>query len=131
MDIVVTEDSATFRAILTRLLRKWGYTIHVARNGGETLRLMQGPSAPALILLDWVLPDTDGIDLCRRLRALNREPYTYIIMVTAHAEKRNIIEAMGAGADDYIIKPFDENELQVRIHAGRRIVELGRVHTKQ
>lgn len=124
MDIIVTEDSATFRAILTRLLRKWGYGVHVARNGGEAWRLMQRPDAPALILLDWVLPDTDGIELCRRLRALNREPYAYIIMVTAHAEKRNIVAAMEAGADDYIIKPFDENELQVRIHAGRRIIEL-------
>ena len=96
----------------------------VACDGAEALELLQRQDAPALIILDWMMPGMTGVEVCRRIRERDGEPYTYILLLTSKSQKEDLIEGMEAGADDYITKPFDQNELQVRLRAGTRLVDL-------
>src|SRR6201996_161201 len=86
--------------------------------------MLAAPDAPALAILDWVMPNMTGPEVCRRIRETHREPYTYILLLTSKNTKNETVEGLDAGADDYITKPFDEHELQVRLRAGNRIVDL-------
>jgi diguanylate cyclase (GGDEF)-like protein len=110
--------------LLEATLRKWGYEVLVACDGAEALELLQREDAPALIILDWMMPGMTGVEVCRRIRQRDSEPYTYILLLTSKSQKEDLIEGMEAGADDYITKPFDQNELQVRLRAGIRLVDL-------
>jgi len=109
---------------LEATLRKWGYEIVVACDGEEALTMLQKEDAPALAILDWMMPGLTGLEVCRRVRLRAREPYTYILLLTSKSQKEDLIEGMEAGADDYITKPFDQHELQVRLRAGTRLVDL-------
>lgn len=124
MDILIAEDDTVSRRLLEAHLGKWGFTVTAARDGNEAWQILQSPDAPRLAILDWMMPGIDGTELCRRLRTEGQEPYTYIILLTALAGEDNLCIGMEAGADDYLTKPFRVNELQVRLRAGRRIVEL-------
>jgi two-component system, NtrC family, sensor kinase len=125
MKILVVEDSPVHRQLLSSHLQKWGFPFIIAKNGVEAWTLLQRPDRPKLVLLDWVLPDIDGIELCRRIRlAGSRNSYSYIIVVTGKRGKKHMLEAMQAGADDYLVKPFDQLELKARLVVGKRIVEL-------
>jgi two-component system, cell cycle response regulator len=110
--------------LLEATLRKWGYDVMVACDGAEALSLLQRQDAPGLIILDWMMPGMTGVEVCRRIRERDREPYTYILLLTSKSQKEDLIEGMEAGADDYITKPFDQSELQVRLRAGIRLVDL-------
>jgi diguanylate cyclase (GGDEF)-like protein len=110
--------------LLEATLRKWGYDVMVACDGAEALELLQREDAPGLIILDWMMPGMTGVEVCRRIRQRDSEPYTYILLLTSKSQKEDLIEGMDAGADDYITKPFDQNELQVRLRAGTRLVDL-------
>jgi diguanylate cyclase (GGDEF)-like protein len=110
--------------LLEATLRKWGYEVMVACDGAEALELLQREDAPSLIILDWMMPGMTGVEVCRRIRQRDSEPYTYILLLTSKSQKEDLIEGMDAGADDYITKPFDQNELQVRLRAGTRLVDL-------
>ena len=116
--ILIADDSIVSRHLLEATLRKWGYDVMVACDGAEALELLQREDAPALIILDWMMPGMTGVEVCRRIRQRDSEPYTYILLLTSKSQKEDLIEGMDAGADDYITKPFDQNELQVR-PAGR------------
>ena len=105
-------------------MRKWGYEVAVACDGEEALQILQLDDAPALAILDWMMPGLTGLEVCRRVRQRAREPYTYILLLTSRSQKEDLIEGMEAGADDYITKPFDQHELQVRLRAGTRLVDL-------
>jgi diguanylate cyclase (GGDEF)-like protein len=96
----------------------------VACDGAEALELLQREDAPGLIILDWMMPGMTGVEVCKRIRERDSEPYTYILLLTSKSQKEDLIEGMDAGADDYITKPFDQNELQVRLRAGTRLVDL-------
>jgi len=122
--ILIADDSIVSRHLLEATLRKWGYDVMVACDGAEALALLQREDAPALIILDWMMPGMTGVEVCRRIRERDREPYTYILLLTSKSQKEDLIEGMEAGADDYITKPFDQNELQVRLRAGTRLVDL-------
>jgi two-component system cell cycle response regulator len=122
--ILIADDSIVSRHLLEATLRKWGYEVMVACDGAEALGLLQREDAPALIILDWMMPGMTGVEVCRRIRLRDSEPYTYILLLTSKSQKEDLIEGMEAGADDYITKPFDQNELQVRLRAGIRLVEL-------
>ena len=124
MKILIADDSIVSRHLLEATLRKWGYEVMVACDGAEALGLLQREDAPALIILDWMMPGMTGVEVCRRIRLRDSEPYTYILLLTSKSQKEDLIEGMEAGADDYITKPFDQNELQVRLRAGIRLVEL-------
>jgi two-component system, cell cycle response regulator len=122
--ILIADDSIVSRHLLEATLHKWGYDVLVACDGAEALELLQREDAPALIILDWMMPGMTGVEVCRRIRERDREPYTYILLLTSKSQKEDLIEGMEAGADDYITKPFDQNELQVRLRAGTRLVDL-------
>lgn len=124
MKILIADDSIVSRHLLEATLLKWGYEVMVACDGAEALELLQREDAPALIILDWMMPGMTGVEVCRRIRQRANEPYTYILLLTSKSQKEDLIEGMEAGADDYITKPFDENELQVRLRAGKRLVDL-------
>jgi two-component system cell cycle response regulator len=125
--ILVAEDSAFYRRIISDHLTGWGFDCECAKDGKEAWELLTKPNAPRLALLDWVLPGIDGIELCQRLRcgAQNR-PYTYTILLTGKNRREEMLEAMDAGADDFLAKPFDPLELKARLSVGERIVELQR-----
>jgi len=110
--------------MLQSLLTKWGYEVIAAEDGEQAWQVLQSDKGPSLAVLDWLMPGLDGLEVSRRVRSSDRESYVYILLLTAKAGKENLIEGMEAGADDYIVKPFNPHELKVRLRAGRRILEL-------
>ena len=124
MKILVADDSEMTRMILQGRLSQWGYEIVSARDGYEAWNILQKNDRPSIILLDWMMPNMNGIELCKKIRHHIKEPYIYIILLTAKKGKEDLIEAMEAGADDFISKPFDPHILRVRLRAGKRITIL-------
>jgi diguanylate cyclase (GGDEF)-like protein len=125
MQILVVEGSPVYRQLLTSHLQEWGFPFTITKNGSEAWTLLQRPDCPKLVLLNWVLPDIDGVELCRRIRlAGSGNSYSYIILLTGKDGKKDMLEAMQAGADDYVVKPFDQLELKARLLVGKRIVDL-------
>jgi diguanylate cyclase (GGDEF)-like protein len=124
MRVLAAEDNPVFQSMLKTMLTKWGYQAVIARSGTEAWRVLESEDAPRLAVLDWMMPGMDGVEICRRIRSANREPYIYILLLTARTESEDLIEGMDAGADDYLTKPFNAHELRVRLHAGRRILDL-------
>lgn len=124
MKILVADDSEMTRMILQGRLTQWGYEIISARDGYEAWNILQKKGRPRIILLDWMMPNMNGIELCKKIRQHIKEPYIYIILLTAKKGKQDLIEAMDAGADDFISKPFDPHILKVRLRAGKRITNL-------
>ena len=124
MRILAAEDNPVFQSMLRTLLKKWGYEAILARDGNEAWQALESEDAPRLAVLDWMMPGMDGVQVCRRVRSLNREPYIYILLLTARTDSQDLVEGMDAGADDYLTKPFNAHELRVRLRAGRRILDL-------
>jgi len=121
--VLIADDDLTSLNILKMLLTRWGYEVDAVSSGQEAWDILLN-RPPAIALIDWMMPDQEGLELCRRLRETRRSPYTYIILSTGNCGKEEIIQAMMAGADDVIAKPFNALELKVRVMAGHRIVEL-------
>ena len=124
MRILAAEDNPVFQSMLRTMLTKWGYQAVIARSGTEAWNVLQSDDSPRLAVLDWMMPGMDGLEICRRIRSARREPYIYILLLTARTESQDLIEGMDAGADDYLTKPFNAHELRVRLRAGRRILDL-------
>ena len=124
MKVLIAEDELVSRRLLEATLRRWDYDVIVATDGNEALEIVQRPDGPKLVVFDWLMPGLDGIELCRKVRAQQSEPYTYILLLTGKRDPADVVEGLSAGADDYITKPFDPAELKVRLRAGRRILCL-------
>jgi two-component system cell cycle response regulator len=124
MKVLVADDSATSRAMLRTALSRWGYDVVLAEHGAEAWEILAQPDPPTMAILDWVMPHMTGPEVCRRVRENRREPYTYILLLTSKNTKGETVEGLEAGADDYIVKPFDQHELQVRLRVGKRIIDL-------
>ena len=124
MRILVAEDDEISLRLIVSMLEEWGYEAVSAKDGAEAWEILQRDDAPQIALLDWVMPEVDGVDLCRRIREAEHEPCVYTILLTAKGEREDILIGLDAGADDYVTKPFDPHELEVRLRAGRRIVDL-------
>ncbi|MGI4791369.1 MAG: PP2C family protein-serine/threonine phosphatase [Janthinobacterium lividum] len=124
MKILIADDDSITRRLLETILSKWGYQVMIAQDGDEAWRILQGEGAPKLAILDWMMPGIDGIEICRRARQRLDAPYIYIMLLTSKIRKEDIIEGMDAGADDYLTKPFNRHELEVRLGAGLRILDL-------
>jgi diguanylate cyclase (GGDEF)-like protein len=124
MKILAAEDNPVFQTMLRNLLTKWGYEAVIVSDGDQAWRHLEGPDPPPLAILDWMMPGADGVELCRRVRASVREPYTYIILLTARTQSEDLVEGIEAGADDYLTKPFNAHELRARLRAGQRILDL-------
>lgn len=124
MKILIAEDDPVSRRLLEAKLVKWGYDVVVTCDGDEALKALRTKDAPKLAILDWMMPGVDGVEICGMMRREAREPYIYIILLTALHRDEDLVAGMEAGADDYITKPFMANELRVRLRAGRRIIDL-------
>jgi DNA-binding response OmpR family regulator len=122
MPIVVAEDDLVSRTLINSLMEKWGFKAVITQDGHEAMAALRGEQGPTLALLDWMMPGMDGLEVCRRVRESKK--MVYVIMLTSLGAKENIVEGLHAGADDYLIKPFDKNELLARIQVGLRILEL-------
>jgi phosphoserine phosphatase RsbU/P len=124
MRILIAEDDFTSRSMLAAVLRKSGYDVVETSNGSEAWREMEKPDAPRIAVLDWVMPEMDGLEVVRRVRALQTEQLFYIIILTTKGEKADMIAGLDAGADDYLAKPFHPGELRARVEVGRRMIEM-------
>lgn len=124
MKILIAEDDPISNRLLYLTLVKWGHEVVSTTNGKEAWQILQQQDAPLLAILDWMMPEIDGLEICRRVRQEISDVPVYLILLTAKASKENLIEGLDAGADDYLTKPFDRNELRVRLKTGARIVEL-------
>ena len=124
MKVLIAEDNAGFRQALERMLQKWGYEVVSASNGLQAWEILQTPDTPRVAILDWMMPELDGVEVCRRVREQNHEPYVYILLLTAKDSAEELVEGMEAGADDYLKKPVNTHELRVRLRAGQRIIDL-------
>jgi DNA-binding response OmpR family regulator len=118
--ILVAEDDPVSRTLIATRLTKWGYEPVVTNDGAEAMAVLRGRNAPFLAILDWSMPNMDGLEICRRLR--EAEKMVYIIMLTARGDKESIVEGLRGGADDYLVKPFHAEELQARILVGLRVM---------
>lgn len=123
MNVLIAEDDAVSRRLLRSLLERWHHHVVEAEDGQQAWELYQ-QSPTSLIVADWMMPNMDGVELIRRVRTLSRSRYTYTMLVTAKTQKTDLVAAMEAGADDFISKPFDRDELRVRLQAGQRILAL-------
>ena len=124
MNILIAEDDLTSRTVLEAVLTKQGHEVTAVGNGVEAWQALQQPDAPALAILDWMMPEMDGLEVVRRVRSRQTDRPPYIIMLTAKGEKTDIIAGLDAGANDYLAKPFDPGELRARVEVGRRMVEM-------
>ena len=122
--VLIAEDDPIFRRILHRWLEQWNYEVVAVDNGLEAWNVLQREKSPPLLILDWMMPGLDGVEVCRKVRQLDPGPYRYILLLTAKDDKHDVVEGLEAGADDYLTKPFDVNELRARVRAGQRIIEL-------
>ncbi len=124
MKVLIAEDDRISRRLLELTLQRQGYEVVVTENGARAWDVLQADDAPQLAVLDWMMPEMDGVEVCRKIRARSSERYVYIIFVTARGQKADIVTALESGADDYVIKPFDPQELRSRLAVGERILRL-------
>jgi len=124
MSILVAEDDAATRRILELTLAKQGHHVRTCSNGEEAWQIVHAPNPPSLLILDWMMPGVDGIEVCRKVRALPGNRSIYLILLTARSDKASVVEGLRSGADDYVSKPFDSDELQARVNVGLRMLEL-------
>jgi len=124
MKVLIADDDPTIREVVSHLVADAGYEVLSASGGAEALESIVREK-PEIVLTDWMMPEIDGVELCRRIRAVGPgEPYVYVILVTVRGQREDVWRGFDAGADDYIVKPFDPQELLARIRVGRRIVQL-------
>lgn len=123
--VLVADDDPICRRLFEKRLQDWGYRVIAVEDGNKAWDALQEPqSSPSLVIMDWLMPGIDGIELCRRIRQSQQGSYRYLLLVSGKDEKRDVVEGLDAGADDYLTKPFDVGELRARVRAGMRILSL-------
>ena len=129
--ILIAEDHHVSRHLLERNLVNWGFEVVTVEDGEEAVRVLEGDDPPPIALLDWMMPKLDGAQVCARVRQQTGRPYIYLILLTAKSQKEDVATGLVAGADDYVIKPFDADELRARLNVGERVVGLERTLAKK
>src|SRR5207244_2332635 len=125
MKVLIADDEPVSRRLLESSLRRWGYDVVAAKDGLEVSEILHQPRAPNLLVLDWLMPGMDGVEVCREIRQRqNDESYTYVLLLTTKRDQNDVVEGLESGADDYLTKPFDPHELKMRLRTGRRILRL-------
>lgn len=124
MKILIVDDDSTSRDILGSMLKRCGHDVLEADDGEKAWRILNARGAPRLVILDWILPGISGAELCRKLRARPAEPPLYIIMLSVRVDNADVVEGLGAGANDYVRKPYNMEELKARVRVGERVVRL-------
>src|SRR6188472_2163541 len=120
MKVLIAEDDSISRRLLQAALVKWGYDVVVTTDGREAWKILQAAEPPTLLILDWLMPQMDGIEICREARKSEALKSAYIILLTSRGSKQDIVQGLEAGADDYVTKPFDHGELRARVQVGSR-----------
>jgi DNA-binding response OmpR family regulator len=123
LKVLIADDDPPTRVLLRAAISQWGYQVIEAQNGEEAWNLLQQADAPRLIILDWLMPKIDGIDLCRRIKK-SLEYHPYVILLTQVAGTSNIIKGLEAGADEFLSKPFNMAELRSRLSVASRIINF-------
>ncbi len=124
MKILIAEDDYITRLMVQVSLEKWGYRVSCAGDGDEAWEILQKPDAPQIAILDWEMPGPDGVEICRRVKELAKETPIYVILLTARDTRNDILHGFDMGADDYMTKPFDDNELRARVRVAERLVHI-------
>lgn len=124
MRLLLADDDANTINLLCKYLKEWGFDVLTAANGAQAVDIIESSNTPPLIILDWLMPEMDGIEVIQRTRQMTFANPPYMILCTVRDEKQAIIEGLNAGANDYVTKPFDRDELRARIRVGERFVEL-------
>jgi two-component system, cell cycle response regulator len=122
--VLIAEDDPLFRRMLERWFQHWDYRVTAVENGLDAWEVLKKEDAPPLAILDWMMPGMDGIELCRRIRSRDQGPYRYVLLLTARDDKQDVVAGLEAGADDYLTKPFEVDELRARVRTGKRILDL-------
>ena len=124
MKILIAEDEYTTRLMVQVCLENWGYSIESVEDGKKAWDIINQKNPPQIAVLDWEMPGISGIDLCRKIKRLDRSSPIHVILLTARDSKNDISQGFEAGADDYITKPFNDDELGARIRVAERIVTI-------
>ena len=124
MRILIADDDRMSTMMLSRSLERWGFEVVVAHDGVSAWGHIEGSTPPALAIVDWMMPGIDGLELCRRIREAHLATPVYVILLTSRNSRQDLVAGLQAGADDYLTKPFDPDELQARIHVGQRTLAL-------
>ena len=124
MRILIADDDRMSTMMLGRTLEHWGFEVVVVNDGVAAWDCIAGKEPPELVIADWMMPGLDGIELCRRIRATELHAPVYVILLTARTSRQDLVAGLEAGADDYLTKPFDPDELRARIHVGQRTLAL-------
>src|SRR6202167_5736686 len=122
--VLIAEDDAVSRHVLKSFLHKWNYDVTAETDGAAALRILESDDSPRLAVLDWMMPGMEGVQICQRIRERKKGPYIYLLLLTARSEKRDLLRGLELGADDYLTKPFDSEELRARLLVGERILSL-------
>jgi len=122
--ILVADDSPVFRDMLKKMLLEWGYETTAVSDGRQAWDLLRQENGPRLALLDWMMPGMEGAEVCRQVRAGVRDRYVYMILLSVRAGLDDVVTGIESGADDYIVKPFEVDELHARLRSGRRVLAL-------
>jgi CheY-like chemotaxis protein len=131
MKVLIAEDEAVSRSLLESVLRDWGYDVVTTADGSEAWSVLNRPDAPRLSIVDWQMPGMDGLELCHRIRSNQATESTYVLLLTGKGGTDNIVHGLKSGANDYITKPFELEELSARLGVGRRVVELQHALTER
>lgn len=124
MRVLIAEDDVVSRRLLEATLARLNYEVVTTENGVQAWEILQREDSPQLAVLDWMMPEMDGVDVCRLVREYRRDRYVYIIFLTAKGQRKDLIAGLEAGADDYVVKPFDPQELRSRMAVGERVLNL-------
>jgi two-component system cell cycle response regulator len=122
--VLIAEDDPVFRHLLQNWLLRWNYRVIALDNGLDAWAELTREHSPKMAILDWMMPGMDGLELCRMIRTQEPSPYRYVLLLTAKSDKQDVVTGLDAGADDYLTKPFNVEELRARVRAGKRILEL-------
>lgn len=122
--VLLAEDEPVTRRLLEAQMTRFGFDVTSVPDGLRAWEALQNADAPSLVVLDWNMPGLDGPDVCRKIRESTRSGYTYMLLVTARNAKSDVVQGLSAGADDFISKPVDPDELHARLKTGERIVRL-------
>ncbi len=129
--ILLAEDDDDSRRVLAHYLTVWGYRVIEARDGLEAAAVLAADDPPPIALVDWMMPGMEGVEVCASVRERTDRPFTYLILLTARADKHEVATGLEAGADDYLTKPCDPKELRARLRAGERVIRLERSLAQQ
>jgi two-component system, cell cycle response regulator len=122
MRILIADDEPVSLRMLERTLQRAGYEVTAVRNGRAAVEELCRPEGPRLALLDWMMPELDGPAVCREVRSQRGQRHVHLVLLTSKNSKQDVVTGLESGADDYLIKPFDPEELKARLHTGRRIL---------